>query len=150
MKKVVALFSLLLAVLLTACGAPQNLDKSSASQELIKGMKASNRGDFPTVLREFRPLAESGNVDAQLMLGLMHAEGRGFPQDYDVAAKWYRKTAEQGEADAQFNLSFMYAEAQDPDWIAYRAKSAQEGNVQYQENKIARPTSFSPITVKQV
>lgn len=35
--------------------------------------------------------------------------------------------------------------AKDPDWIAYRAKSGQEGNVQYQENKIAAPTSFSPI-----
>ena len=35
--------------------------------------------------------------------------------------------------------------AQDPDWIAYRAKSAKEGNVQYQENKIAVPTKFSPL-----
>jgi hypothetical protein len=35
--------------------------------------------------------------------------------------------------------------AKDPDWIAYRAKSAREGNVQYQEDKIVRPTSFSPL-----
>lgn len=34
--------------------------------------------------------------------------------------------------------------AKDPDWIAYRKKSAIEGNVQYQENKIGIPTSFSP------
>lgn len=35
--------------------------------------------------------------------------------------------------------------AKDPGWIAYRAKSAAEGNVQFQENKIIRPTSFSPL-----
>ena len=32
----------------------------------------------------------------------------------------------------------------DPDWISYRKKSAEAGNVQHQENKIIKPTSFSP------
>ncbi|WP_110686417.1 NIPSNAP family protein [Salinicola aestuarinus] len=34
---------------------------------------------------------------------------------------------------------------QDPDWIAYRRKSADTGNVQYQENKLLRSVSFSPL-----
>jgi hypothetical protein len=33
----------------------------------------------------------------------------------------------------------------DPDWIAYRKKSGDAGNVQHQENKIIRSTSFSPL-----
>jgi len=33
----------------------------------------------------------------------------------------------------------------DPDWIAYRAKSATTGNVQLQENKILKSTPFSPL-----
>jgi hypothetical protein len=33
----------------------------------------------------------------------------------------------------------------DPDWIAYRKKSAAAGNVQHQENKILTPVSFSPL-----
>ena len=33
----------------------------------------------------------------------------------------------------------------DPEWIAYRAKSAAAGNVQHQENKILKPTSFCPM-----
>ena len=37
------------------------------------------------------------------------------------------------------------AMVEDPAWIAYRAKSAQEGNVQHQKNKIVVPTSFSPL-----
>jgi hypothetical protein len=33
----------------------------------------------------------------------------------------------------------------DPEWVAYRAKSAAAGNVQLQENKILSSVSFSPI-----
>ena len=33
----------------------------------------------------------------------------------------------------------------DPDWIAYRKKSAATGNVQHQENKLLKSTSFSPL-----
>ena len=32
----------------------------------------------------------------------------------------------------------------DPDWISYRKKSAEAGNVQHQENKLIKSTSFSP------
>jgi len=33
----------------------------------------------------------------------------------------------------------------DPEWIAYRKKSAGLGNVQHQENKILKSTAFSPL-----
>jgi hypothetical protein len=33
----------------------------------------------------------------------------------------------------------------DPAWIAYRTKSAESGNIQHQENKILKSTSFSPL-----
>jgi hypothetical protein len=32
----------------------------------------------------------------------------------------------------------------DPDWVAYRKKSGDAGNVQHQENKIIKSTKFSP------
>jgi hypothetical protein len=33
----------------------------------------------------------------------------------------------------------------DPDWAAYRKKTAEAGNVQHQENKLIRSTDFSPM-----
>jgi hypothetical protein len=33
----------------------------------------------------------------------------------------------------------------DPEWIAYRTKSAAAGNLQHQENKILRSVPFSPL-----
>jgi NIPSNAP len=32
----------------------------------------------------------------------------------------------------------------DPDWVSYRKKSAEAGNVQHQENKIVKPVAFAP------
>ena len=47
--------------------------------------------------------------DAQSILGVMYANGRGVPQDYAEAVKWYRLAADQGDAEAQHNLGVMYA-----------------------------------------
>jgi hypothetical protein len=33
----------------------------------------------------------------------------------------------------------------DPEWVAYRQKSAATGNIQHQENKLLRSVSFSPL-----
>jgi len=78
------------------------------SADFQKGWDAYNRGDYTTALREFTPLAEQGDADAQFNLGWMYYEGRGVPQDYETAVKWWTLAAEQGDPHAQFNLGVMY------------------------------------------
>ena len=77
---------------------------------LKKGVEAYEAGDYATALKEFKPLAEQGNVDVQYFLGGMFYEGDGVLKDYAEAVKWYLLSAEQGNADAQFNLGNMYVE----------------------------------------
>ncbi len=72
------------------------------------GVDAYNHSDYATAVREWRPLAEQGDVEAQGNLGFMYGKGRGVSQDYAEAVKWYRKAAEQGYAEAQYNLGIMY------------------------------------------
>ena len=48
----------------------------------------------------------------------------------------------QDQADRERRRGALEA---DPDWIAYRKKSAEAGNVQHQENKLIRSTAFSPL-----
>jgi TPR repeat protein len=74
-----------------------------------KGNVAYERGDYAAALKEWKPLAEQGHVDAQFNLGLFYMNGWGVPQDYKQALKWYRLAAEQGNANAQSNLGTMYA-----------------------------------------
>ena len=80
------------------------------SADFEKGMDAWLRGDFATALREWKPLAEQGDVSAQGNLGVMDSKGEGVPKDDKEAVKWYRLSAEQGYAGAQFNLGVMYRE----------------------------------------
>ena len=73
-----------------------------------EGVDAYNKGDYKTALREWQPLAEQGDVDAQFYLGVMYENGRGLPQDYKEAIKWYKLSAEQGDAEAKYNLGVFY------------------------------------------
>ena len=81
----------------------------SWSGDFQKGMEAYNKGDYATALKEWKPLAEGGDTDAQYNLGIMYDNGQGVLQDYKTAAKWYILSAEQGNAEAQYNLGVMYA-----------------------------------------
>ena len=84
------------------------LGASSYSADFNKGLTAAQSGDFATALKEWKPLAEKGDVDAQTNLGLMYQNGWGVPQDDKEAVYWYKLAAEQGDAKAQYNLGVMY------------------------------------------
>ena len=78
------------------------------SADFQKGEDAYNRGDYATALREWKPLVERGDANAQYNLGVMYRKGQGVPQDYKTAMKWYTLAAEQGITPAQSYLGFMY------------------------------------------
>ena len=77
------------------------------SADFQEGWDAYNKKDYATVLKEWTPLAEQGNADAQNNVGWMYAEGNGVPQNDRTAVKWYTLAANQGLALAQFNLGVM-------------------------------------------
>jgi uncharacterized protein len=77
-----------------------------------EGVAAYERGDYATAIKEWRPLAEQGDADAQFLVGNMYDNGEGVPEDDTEAVNWYRKAAEQGNAWAQFYLGFMYSNGQ--------------------------------------
>ena len=52
--------------------------------------------------------AESGDVKAQLELGMAYATGNGIAADDAEAVKWFRKAAEKGDAAGEYSLSEMY------------------------------------------
>jgi TonB family protein len=72
------------------------------------GAMAYERGDFEAALREWLPLAKSGDERAQLNVGSMYLEGEGVEVDRKLALKWIRKAARQRFAPAQLSLGEMY------------------------------------------
>jgi uncharacterized protein len=71
-------------------------------------MDAYERGHYATALSEWRPLAERGDAQAQVHLGLLYHQAQGVPQDYTKARQWYEKAAGQGDAQSQVNLGWLY------------------------------------------
>jgi TPR repeat protein len=72
------------------------------------GISAAHRGDHVMALNLWRPVAEKGDADAQISLGLAYYFGKGARRDYAEAAKWYGLAAQQGNASAQASLGTLY------------------------------------------
>ncbi len=103
------------------------------------GLDAWKRGDYEAALKEWRPLAEQGDAEAQYLLGNMYLQGLGVVQDYGEAAQWYRKAAEQGFAKGQNNLGELYKLGQgvpqdNQEALRWYRRAAEQGNAAAQYN----------------
>ncbi len=81
----------------------------TAQADFKSGLNAYDRGDFAGAYREWLPVAQRGDANAQFNVGLLYANGKGVPKDDRQAAEWYGKAALQGVAAAEYNLGVMYA-----------------------------------------
>ncbi len=93
----------LLVVLVAVIGAP-------AAADWAEVRRAFDNGDAVALIAALRPLAESGDADAQLNMGILHDTGQGVPQDYQEAARWYAAASDQSHPTAQYNLGLLYFE----------------------------------------
>ena len=106
---------------------------------LKEGYDALIRKDYTTAMKEYRPLAERGNAEAQYRVGRMYEFGQGVPQDKTQGIAWVRKAAEQNHADAQQELGVIYAtgdgvKQDDVQAVAWFRKSATQGDATAQYN----------------
>ena len=77
--------------------------------DIWDGLAAYDAGDYAVAREEWRPLAESGDAEAQVALAGLFVQGLGVPFDLQRAARWFRRAADQGHAIAQLNLGDDYA-----------------------------------------
>ncbi|MBF0294394.1 MAG: sel1 repeat family protein [Magnetococcales bacterium] len=115
-----------------ALAAGDALDK----QAVVAAYKQKKYAD---VLRMATPHAQRGHAYAQFVLGLLHQNGEGVPQDYVQALKWFLEAARQGDAKAQYSVARIhfhgFGTARDPakayHW--YR-QAAEQGDLDSQVN----------------
>jgi TPR repeat protein len=84
-------------------------------------------------IEEMRKLAEEGDAQAQVNMGIMYHNGDGVPEDHAEEARWYVKAAEQGDTLAMLFLGMMYSEGgcmprDDKEAIRWYMKGAQQGD----------------------
>ena len=132
MRRLLPILLLTLAVLLGSAGEVWSADYQNGQEAFLKK-------DYLTTLREWKPLADQGNTDAQFNLGRMYCYGRGVPRDYKTVVKWYRRAAEQGDVDAQNNLGEMYDKGKgvpqdDKTAMKWFTLAAEQGDADAQNN----------------
>ena len=102
----------------------------SAAADLEAAKRAYQQNDYATAFKEFTPLAEQGNEEAQLFLGKMYMIGQGVLKDPAQALKYFKASASKGNADAQFFLGSMYLLPQTDigEGVKWLRISAEQGN----------------------
>jgi hypothetical protein len=91
---------LALAAALAAAPAP------AATLEEARDLMEAGR--FEAAMAAFRPLARSGNADAEELIGVMYALGLGVERDDRRAFEWYLRSAMKGHPGAQSGVGWYY------------------------------------------
>jgi len=110
-----------------------------AADDWATAAAAYRRGDYVTVVRIMKKLAQQGSASAQNQLGVMYVRGLGVRRNYAEAVKWYRQAAAQGNAKAQYNLGVCYDVGQGvprslPEAVKWWRKAAAQGHPKAQFN----------------
>jgi TPR repeat protein len=97
-------------MLLGAAAALTAIAAAPALADVKTGVEAWQRGNFAAAVKEWRPLADQGDPDAQFNLGQAYRLGRGVPTDLRIAQSWFQKAAAKGHEQAQGNLGLILYE----------------------------------------
>ncbi len=99
-----------------------------ATADVKAGVDAWAKGDFPRAVGEWRPLAISGDADAQFNLAQAYKLGRGVPLDPVLAESWFRKAAIQGHQQAEDNYGLaLFQAGKKSDALPWLEKSTARG-----------------------
>jgi hypothetical protein len=129
----------------------------AVAQDLNKGVRAYERGDYSAALQDWLPFAEQGRASAQFNVGQLYFLGRGVPQDYAEALKWHTLAAKQGNPNAQSVLGSMYATGRGVRqdfiraymWHALAAENSNPGRFMFDE-RVARDEAARHMTPEQI
>jgi len=86
----------------------EDLLKKDENSQQKKSSPPSVELKLPDDLPSLKALAEGGNSEAQVKLGLAYAKGEGVGRDIKIASEWIHRAAEQGNAKGQFYLGSLY------------------------------------------
>ena len=102
-------FILLMSLALSSQAFALVKSDHSGEDSVQNGRLAYEKGDYGAALKIFTPLAEKGDLVAQLNLAKMYREGKGVSKDYKAAVRWFNLSAKQGNALAQYHLGVAYS-----------------------------------------
>lgn len=115
-------------------------EREESAAILQEAQTLREKKEYEREVRLLRPLAEKGNIEAQMHLGNKYLNGQGVAYDVHLALFWFQKAAEQGYTYAQNLVGLFYYQglyglksdmAEGVSWIR---KSAESGYAEAQYN----------------
>lgn len=101
---------------------------AAAHADVRAGVEAWEAGDYARAVREWRPLAQAGDADAQFNLAQAYKLGRGVTQSFPDAIAWFQRAADQGHIQAEDNLGLiLYETGRKSDALSWLERSAARG-----------------------
>ncbi|MCZ6803132.1 MAG: hypothetical protein O7D86_04160 [Proteobacteria bacterium] len=111
----------------------QEVEIDLSQYSVSAGRRALRYSDYNEAVKQFKPLAENGDSEAQAHLGSLYYVGNGVKQNFNEAYNWYRKSADQDNMDAQYSIGNMYllgegVEQNNSDAAKWYALAADQGH----------------------
>jgi hypothetical protein len=94
-----------------------SLSSLAVAGPMEDGIAAYKAGDYASALRQWLPLAESGDARAENNVGVLYEKGLGVQADLGLAKSWYQKAAVQGHSGAQRNLAELSSKMPNGDGV---------------------------------
>lgn len=85
------------------------LSTNAFSADIEDAMHAMRDGNFAEAYCVLRPLAVSGDPEAQYNIGWMYLNGYGLAINDSLALEWWQRASNQGYTDAAFSLAMLYS-----------------------------------------
>ncbi len=82
---------------------------SLASADSKEAWRAYLSKDYGRAIELANPIAESGDKDAQYLMGLVNKHGRGIARNDEAAVRWFTLSAERGHPDALNDLATCFS-----------------------------------------
>lgn len=79
-----------------------------ALAEIETARDLMDAGRFAEAMEALLPAAQSGNAEAEELIGVMYALGLGVEKDEERAFEWYLRSAMKGHAGAQSGVGWYY------------------------------------------
>ncbi|HZF93631.1 MAG TPA: SPOR domain-containing protein [Allosphingosinicella sp.] len=112
-----------------AAAAAISIGAGSAFADVRAGIEAWRAGNYEAAIREWRPLADAGDADAQFNLGQAYRLGRGVPANLPLAHEWFEKAARQGHGQAEANLGLsLFQNNQRERAVPWLTRAAERGD----------------------
>ena len=85
------------------------VNNNAYAEDFEDAMHAMRDGNFAEAYCMLRPLAASGDAEAQYNVGWMYLNGYGLAINDSLALEWWQRASSQGYTDATFSLAVLYS-----------------------------------------